>query len=80
MIINQEMFVRSFELMLNVPVNSNRHVGTLPRFHGTFTHYEDVMTPKKCFKYKLHGPSKPQSLIRMDDLIEPFFIFFSRPR
>ena len=42
-----------FVLMLNVPVNGNGHVGTLPPFHGTFTQQYDVMTLKICFiKYK----------------------------
>ena len=32
-------FVCLFELMLNVPVISNGHVGTLPPFYGTFTQH-----------------------------------------
>ena len=33
------MHVCVFELMVNVPVNSNGHVGTLPPFYGTFTQH-----------------------------------------
>ena len=33
-----------FELMLNVPVNSKSHAGTLPPFYGTITKNEDVIT------------------------------------
>ena len=38
-------------LMLNVPVNSQGHVGTLPTFYGTCTQSEDVMTSNMCLKY-----------------------------
>ena len=55
-----------FELMLNHPVNSYGHVGTLPPFNGTFTQNEDVMTSNKCFKYDY--PTKPTRLICMDGL------------
>ena len=55
-----------FDFMLNVPIKSKGHVGTLPPFYGTFTQSEDVMTSNKCFKY--NHPTKPQRLI-MDGLI-----------
>ena len=56
-----------FDFMLNVPIKSKGHVGTLPPFYGTFTQREDVMTSNKCFKY--NHPTKPQRLICMDGLI-----------
>ena len=55
-----------FELMLNVPVNSYGHVGTLPPFYGTFTQNQDVITSKKYLKY--NHPSQPKRLIGMDGL------------
>ena len=53
-----------FELMLNVQVKSNVHVGTLPPFYGTFTQNVEVMTSNKCFKY--NHTSKPHMLILLD--------------
>ena len=40
----QKQFVSLFEMMLNIPVNSYGHVGTLLPFYRTFTQNEDVMT------------------------------------
>ena len=48
------MFISfSFELMINVLVNSHGHVGVLPPFYGTYTQNDNVMTSNKCFKYNL---------------------------
>ena len=43
------LFVCLFELIFDVPFNSNGHVGTLPPFYGTFTQHYDVMTLKMRF-------------------------------
>ena len=40
------LFVCLFELMLNISVNSNGHVGTFPPSYGTFTKTQDVVTSK----------------------------------
>ena len=43
------VFLCLFELMLNVPLNSNGHVWMLPLFYGTFTKHKDVVTLEMCF-------------------------------
>ena len=49
------------ELMLNIPVNSYGHVGTLSPFYGTFIQNKDIMASTKCFKY--NPTTKPTGLI-----------------
>ena len=53
-------------LMLNVPVNSQGHVGTLPTFYGTFTQSENVITSNVCLKY--NHLTKSVRLIFIDGL------------
>ena len=56
-----------FELMLNAPVNSNDHVGTLSPFYGTLTQHQDTQN----VLYKYNHTSKPIGLTCMDGLTKP---------